>query len=289
MRLARARGWVDAPGASDSGRKLQAHPVPVVGGVAILIGLLALEMGDGVALGDPVFLEHSFGLMFEGTLAWPPLLAAFLLGLFDDLKPGGLRPLLKLSGQVGVGFVVACSVFGPSYPLHMLLCLVFVPLFLNAWNTFDNADGAATGVGAVALLSVGSPAAAPLLGFLGWNLGPRSGAPAYLGDSGSHLLGCLVLLHPGAWPLALLPVLDLARVALGRVMSGRAPWRGDRSHLAHRLQARGLTPLQVALLLWALAALPMLWPGWGGVGLGGLGFLATVWASGACPDPEAPR
>lgn len=289
IRLARSMGWVDGPGGADAERKLQGRAVPVVGGTAILIGLCALEMGEGVSLGDPIFVDHASGLMFEGTSAWPPLLAAFLLGLIDDLKLGGLRPAHKLIGQVGIGFVVACSVFGPLHLLNTLLCLLLVPVCLNAWNTFDNADGAATGVGAIALLSVGSPAAAPLLGFLGWNIRPRAEAPAYLGDSGSHLVGCLVLLHPGAWPIMALPLFDLIRVACLRVLEGSAPWQGDRRHLAHRLQRCGLAPLQVALCLWALAALPLLWPGWGGLGLGAAGFLAMVWATRACPDPHAPR
>jgi len=287
IRLARASGWVDAPSSTDSERKLQGSAVPVVGGAAILFGLLALGIGDGVSLGDPVFVDNAFGVMFEGTMAWAPLLAAFLLGLVDDLKPGGLHPALKLLGQAGVGFVVALSVF-PGEEVHLFVCLLITPLFLNAWNTFDNADGAATGVGALALLSVGSPAAAPVLGFLGWNVRLRKGAPAYLGDSGSHLLGCLVLLHPGAWPLVALPIFDLVRVVCVRIAEGRAPWKGDRIHLAHRLQARGLPPLAVALCLWALAASPLLWPGWGGLGLAALGFTATVWATRPCPDPEAP-
>jgi len=283
IRFAHASGWVDAPSSTDTERKLQGSAVPVVGGAAILFGLLALGIGDGGSFGDPVFVDHASGVMFEGTMAWPPLLAAFLLGLVDDLKPGGLRPALKLLGQAGVGFVVALSVF-PGESAHLFLCLVFVPLALNVWNTFDNADGAATGVGAISLLGVGSPAAGPLLGFLGWNLRGRGGAAAYLGDSGSHLVGCLVLLHPGAWPLMALPAMDLLRVSVLRVRRGQAPWEGDRRHLAHRLQEKGLPPLAVALCLWVVAAIPCVCPGLLGLGLTAIGFLALVWVTRPCPD-----
>ena len=157
IRLARALDWQDAPGPSDHERKQQAQPVPVVGGAAILLGLFAL--GD------------------SGPWVWPPLLAAFFVGLVDDLLPGGLRPGLKVAGQAGVGLVVAQSLF-PGDMAQLLVCLVLVPLALNIWNTFDNADGAATGVGALCLFSLGSPAAAPLLGVLPWNLRPRGGAAA---------------------------------------------------------------------------------------------------------------
>ena len=276
IRFARALGWQDAPGPSDHERKLQARPVPVVGGAAILFGLLALELGGGGALGD------------SASSVWPPLLTAFFVGLVDDLLPGGLRPSLKVAGQAGVGLVVGLSVF-PGDMAQLLLCLVLVPLALNIWNTFDNADGAATGVGAICLISLGSPAAGPLLGFLPWNLRGRGGAAAYLGDSGSHLLGCLVILHPGAWPLMALPAMDLLRVSILRMRSGQAPWKGDRRHLAHRLEERGVTPLVVALSLWGLAAITCGIPGPLGLGLTALGFLGLVWGSRPCPGTEVPR
>ena len=268
IRLARALDWQDAPGPSDHERKQQAQPVPVVGGAAILLGLFAL--GD------------------SGPWVWPPLLAAFFVGLVDDLLPGGLRPGLKVAGQAGVGLVVAQSLF-PGDMAQLLVCLVLVPLALNIWNTFDNADGAATGVGALCLLSLGSPAAAPLLGFLPWNLRPRGAAAAYLGDSGSHLLGCLIILHPGAWPLMALPAMDLLRVSILRLRAGQPPWQGDRRHLAHRLEARGRSPLFVALCLWGVAAISCAVPGWLGLGLTGVAFSGLVLASRPCPDGGGPR
>lgn len=279
--LAKRVGWVDEPSAEDSERKLQAAPVPVIGGAAILVGLLVLEVGGRASLGSALFAEYEFDV----SQVWPALLSAFLLGLVDDLRRGGLAPGVKVAAQVGVGLVVAHSVFALE-PIATLACVLVVPLVLNVWNTFDNADGAATGVGALALFSVGSPAAGPVLGFLGCNLRLRGSAAAYLGDSGSHLLGCLVLLHPGAWPLMLLPALDLARVSCLRISEGRAPWRGDRTHLAHRMQRRGLSPLRVALCLYLLAALPLLWPGWPGLALGVFGFLFSVWASRPCPESK---
>ena len=281
--LAKKVGWVDGPCAEDSQRKLQAAPVPVVGGAAILLGLFALEVDGRTSLNSALFMGHD--LVGEGALAWPALVAAFLLGLVDDLRGGGLPPAVKVAGQVGVGLVVAFSIFAME-PVYTLACIVVVPLALNAWNTFDNADGAATGVGALALISVASPAAGPVIGFLGCNLRRRGGAIAYLGDSGSHLLGCLVLLHPGAWPLMLLPALDLLRVSFLRISEGRAPWTGDRTHLAHRMQRRGLSPLQVAVCLYLVAALPFFWPGWPGLALGLFGFLFSVWASRPCPESE---
>ena len=91
----------------------------------------------------------------------------------------------------------------------------------------------------------------------------RRGDPrAYLGDSGSHLLGMMLLLTPAAWPLFLLPLLDLARVAAVRLREGRPIWSADRLHLAHRLQAAGLAPTAVVAVLVGIALPALLVPGW---------------------------
>ena len=74
------------------------------------------------------------------------------------------------------------------------------------------------------------------------------------GNSGSHLLGILLLLDPIGRVALLLPVLDLLRVSLVRLAAGARPWVGDRRHLAHRLQKTGLSAPLVALILIAIAA-----------------------------------
>ena len=130
---------------------------------------------------------------------------------------------------------------------------------------------------------------------------------AYLGDSGSHLLGLLVLLSP-LGPLAMVvPLLDLLRVASLRRSEGRPPWLGDRRHLGHRLEAAGLRPARAAAV-GAMLFLPswfaLLGPavGWLLVAVlaQGGGFLVLLrltpdpcWDPGApsraCPRPPAVR
>jgi UDP-N-acetylmuramyl pentapeptide phosphotransferase/UDP-N-acetylglucosamine-1-phosphate transferase len=77
---------------------------------------------------------------------------------------------------------------------------------------------------------------------------------AYLGNSGSHLLGALLVLDPIGRFALLLPALDLVRLSLVRLAAGSRPWVGDRRHLAHRLQRAGLSRVLVALILIAIAA-----------------------------------
>lgn len=211
-------------------RKLQRGAVPRVGGIVLALGLLACcRPAAPLALG-----------------------AAFLVGLADDLAPRGLPRALKFALEAGV-----CGLFAWQYPGSSALGFALAALALCAANTFDNADGALGALGAAGLAWTLPGAAALLCGFLPWNLWirTREGAPrAYLGDSGSHLIGLLLASDPRSALFLALPAFDLLRLSFVRLRAGSRPWIGDRRHLAHRLQARGLGPTLVVLVLLLIAA-----------------------------------
>lgn len=302
-RLARRMGWVDAAGGEEAARKRQARPVAAVGGAAILLGILTgwvlLDLTGrgpdalvpGRALGR--WLASSPGV---GATLFPlgGVLAAFAVGLLDDLLPRGLRPRWKLLGQAGSGallgapLLVSTAVEPTAALAVVLLFALGAAVCANAINTFDNADGAATSLVGLALLGPAPMLAAPVLAFLPFNLRlgsrPRSEPAAYLGDSGSHLLGMLLLLTPAAWPVLALPLADLARLARVRSRAGSAPWVGDRRHLAHRLAAGGLARVAVAAALVAVA-LPSVLLGWLGVPFTLALFALALRRS---PDPDGP-
>jgi UDP-N-acetylmuramyl pentapeptide phosphotransferase/UDP-N-acetylglucosamine-1-phosphate transferase len=224
-------------------RKLQGGSVPRVGGIVLALGLATCCRP-------------------AAPLA---LAAAFLVGLADDCAPRGLPRALKFALEAGV-----CALFAWQSPGSFAPGFALAALALSAANTFDNTDGALGSLGAAGLVAPMPCAAAILGGFLPWNLWirTRSGTPrAYLGDAGSHLLGLLLASDPRSAPFLLLPALDLVRLSWVRFAAGSRPWIGDRRHLAHRLQARGLPPTAVVLVLLAIAA-----PAF---------FLAPVWAAGA--------
>ncbi len=309
----RARAW----GFADSGvgieRKLQTRAVPVVGGVAILLGLslaLACTPTWGPAAIARGWVDPQWSVGIPMPSPWTcvlSLLLAFGAGFWDDLKrPAGIPALSKLGLQLTAGIPLAIDCASRAQPFgawSLPILLVAMPLAsavaLNAINTFDNADGAATGIGILALAAPAPMAAAALLGFLPFNLcrggrgttgargtGSTIGSPrAYLGDAGSHLLGMLILLHPPAWPVLILPLVDLARVSLYRLRAGLPVWRGDRRHLAHRLERRGmgrLATLATLVLLAAPAALLGYCLSAGGLALGcgltAVGYFALSWA-----------
>jgi len=231
-------GWLtDSTVAGEEWRKPRERAVALVGGAAVLLGL--------ACTGVP--------------LPWKALLAAFLLGTWDDLRP--LPAWLKLLGQVLAGALLAQEMghVGMEIPLAILVAVAAQ----NAMNTWDHADGLCAGLAAVALPPV---VAGPFLGFLPWNLllmrkGSKEGETgvpwAYLGDAGSHLAGILMVWYEPARPLLLLPLLDLARVSWLRMRAGQPIWVGDRRHLAHRLQALGVAPKLVALMA-LMPCLPLL-------------------------------
>lgn len=207
------------------------------------------ERGASVPLagGVAVFLGAAVSVYFGPEAALLPFLGALMLGTIDDGAP--LSPGVKFTGQLFVAW--ACSYFVPDQDPWVLIPLVVVAM--NAVNTYDNADGAAAGLGAIAL--VGTPIGAALLGFLPWNLAKtRRWKGVYLGDAGSHVVGVAIALTPGARWFLLVPLLDLARLSVLRLRSGSRPWIGDQRHLAHRLAAAGLGSVSIAFLLAILVA-----------------------------------
>ncbi len=265
IRLALAAGWIDRWEGNPE-RKPRRAAIPLVGGFSLAAGLAA------------------------GGEEWPwgALLLALLLGSIDDRLPRGLPVGWKLAGQALVALLLALlhpsgslpGAFGPAETF--LLALVA----MNAVNTWDNADGAAAGLAWAAGQWGGSAGlAGAALGFLPWNLAPSKGVPrAYLGDGGSHLIGVAIAARPQmAWVL-LLPLLDLLRLSILRFLAGDPPWRGDRRHLAHRLQAAGMPPWALALLLALLAGAPLVW-GLSGVLLSVVAFALLVLRT---PSPCSP-
>ncbi|MCB9513785.1 MAG: undecaprenyl/decaprenyl-phosphate alpha-N-acetylglucosaminyl 1-phosphate transferase [Candidatus Latescibacteria bacterium] len=240
--------FLDAPGE----RKLQSRPIPVLGGAAIVLGLLA-----GLTLTWPD-AERGLLLRWLAGSLW-----LLVVGMLDDRR--GLGPRRRLLGQLLAALLLLPELRGWLDPggLAVALGLVWVLGLVNAMNFLDNMDGAAGTLaltGAVALaLSFGVagvpalaaplwPLAGALAGFLWWN---RPSARLYMGDAGATVLGYTLalfslLLVPRAglspWLLPFvvaLPLYDSCTVFWIRWREGRPLWVGDRRHATHRLLDRG--------------------------------------------------
>jgi len=281
---------VDEPGS----RKMHSGSIPLAGGLAIFSGiLLALGMAGlllAMHVADPMTVERiQYGFTHRGGQLAVIVcggLAMLSLGLLDDRYE--LSPGIKFFGQVLVAFLVAASgiritLFVPSIVFSYAVTILWIVTLVNAFNFMDNMNGLCGGLAAIAALLFACSAAfrgdylvaglsflcaGSFCGFLPYNF-PR--ATAFLGDSGSHLLGFIVAVlavlphyysskypHPAAVlsPLLILavPLFDLASVVIIRWRAAQPFYLGDNNHLSHRLVRRGFPPVRAVILIW-LAAL----------------------------------
>lgn len=267
-RLARRLDVVDRPG----GYKAHGKPSPLLGGVAIYLGVLA-----GVAITAPVD-GYALAVMAGTT-------AVFALGLLDDRRDLGVGTRLAVQ-LVAAAIPVAVLAWRVDTPmpqptwLLVAIALLWIVGLTNAFNLLDNMDGVSAGVGAltalflVALATVtGQPTTWPALavagaclGFLRANFPP---ATIFMGSAGSLPIG--FLLAATALPLAsareqpgdlvpvaaifFLPLLDTALVILSRLRRGLDPMRNPgRDHVAHRLVRLGLSVRVTVMTLYAVSA-----------------------------------
>ncbi|MFM7718988.1 MAG: glycosyltransferase family 4 protein [Actinomycetota bacterium] len=210
-RLSLRMGWVDNP----SDRKVHPTPTPTVGGLAMLLGVLAGVLASRLL---PVVgsVATTSGDLQAAVLAAVAIVA---LGLVDDVK--GISAETKLVGQIfcaGLAVLLGVQLLFFYLPgqgivsldptLAIPLTVLWMLVMVNAMNLIDGLDGLAAGIAAIAALaflvylrsggaSTAPSAAAVLaaivagtaLGFLPWNFHP---ARIFMGDVGSMLLGLLL-------------------------------------------------------------------------------------------------
>jgi len=206
-------GAIDQP----SERKVHPKPVPTMGGLGILFGVL---VGLGVAYVTPSFRDlFRFSTELQGALYAGVAIAA--VGVVDDLRT--LSAPAKVAGQVlAAGLLILSGVellffYFPTQGTILLgsdlavpLTVAWVLIVVNAVNLIDGLDGLAAGIVVIAAAAffvyaygapapLSGPASAPALlaaitagaalGFLPHNFYP---ARIIMGDTGSMLLGVLL-------------------------------------------------------------------------------------------------
>ena len=269
-RLAPRMGLLAKPGE----HRLHQSPTPMVGGLAIYIGLLA----------GLVFVNADY------TSLLPSLFVMCCVGALDDRfkLPSSVRFLAQAIAAylmiilaqvmlVDLGFLFSTDkriIMGPNVATAMTIfsCIGVI----NAINMSDGMDGLSSSLiltVLIALLVIGHPAVELILvlmgalaGFLFWNIRiGRKRAAAFMGDAGSTMLGILIAyllisssqIDNGISPvtalwLLSLPLIDAVAVLIVRPLRGRSPFSADRIHYHHQLLDRGLS-VNLALCL-AIAA-----------------------------------
>lgn len=243
--------------------------------VIVIIGLV-----DDILVLSP--LSKLIGEVFAGVV---------LIG-FADIRLSNLHGLF---GVTEMGILA-------SYGLSFFLLLAII----NALNLIDGVDGLASGLGmlycaffSIYFLRAGEIAWA-ILGicligslavFFFYNVFGKQ-QKIFLGDSGSLLLGYMMTafvfhmlemnayhlvpekLQMSAAPMVALavltvPMFDMARVSITRIVHGKSPFQADKNHIHHLLLRTGLNHLQttgvlmvVSLLFIGLAILGRNWNMW---------------------------
>ncbi len=255
-----------------SARKEHASPIPTMGGVAIIAGMM-------VAL----FLWFPFGNQEAQICFFFSITILFGVGIMDDLKD--LSAKYKFIIQAGLAMLIALSgiritSFDGLFGIHELplaaqytLTILAITGITNAFNMIDGIDGLAGGLGFMSLVTLGIfltldgdvntaliafALAGGLFAFLYFNFNP---ARIFMGDTGSLVLGfviavlCIrlmqvnlavtnpVLNHAPVFVLGivLIPVYDTLRVLSMRIWKGRSPFMADKTHIHHILTRAGFS------------------------------------------------
>jgi UDP-GlcNAc:undecaprenyl-phosphate GlcNAc-1-phosphate transferase len=268
--IAMAVGLVDTPG----GRKTHEKSTPIVGGIAMYLGLLF----GGISLG---ILPSISWLLLGSSLL-------IVIGVIDDRF--NLSPAVRLIAQTSVALMMiflanlqitslgsplffdwALGVF--SVPFTILITLTMI----NAFNVLDGIDGLSGGVtfivlGFMAFLSIDSTTLnltlllmTTIFGFLLCNTPSNINrkAKCFMGDAGSTFLGFSIIwlgislsqgespsMSPvtGLWLVAI-PIFDFTVSVLRRILSGKSPFAPDRNHLHYILLDAGRSPKKTLFLI----------------------------------------
>ncbi len=277
--MARKLGLVDHPG----GYKRHTGDVPVIGGIAMFVGMFA-----GLSLvGVPTDVLLSV------------FIASFLLtitGVLDDrlTTPAAFRIALQIAvvlimvygarlslGEIGDPFGTGLISMGP---VTLVFTVAVTVTMINAYNLIDGADGLAGSLALVALLAIAVvgglhelstaialTCAAAVFGFLIFNYPVKTNRPlrAFMGDAGSTLLGFTIvwialgisqgpdrLISPVLclW-FASIPIYDTLTCFVRRILQGKSPFLPGCDHFHHTLQDGGFGVRQTLGILTGLQAI----------------------------------
>lgn len=282
-RLAIKYGLYDNP----AGDKLKIHEeaIPYFGGLAMMVGTL-------LALMAVSFFTQ--GLITELITIGFSIVIISLFGLWDDLNWKHIlqaRPKLKFKVLIQLGLVILITIifvangikvqFFPQLALAGVLTFFYILGLTNAINLQDGLDGLAAGLVAISAIGFGILSywnsnelgivlalvtLGATLGFLIYNFNPAS---IFMGDSGSYFLGLIVVIlaiiftskpYDFRWfigPIMIvgLPIFDTGLTIIRRLVRGKSPFCGDRSHIYDRIHSKGVSVRKTVLICYFIQIL----------------------------------
>jgi len=280
VRVAKKHYLVDIPNSRSSHGK----PVPILGGVAILISFI---------LSFLIFSDGYFELPFQYIIA--SLLIIFTMGVKDDLL--NLSPRNKILGQVLAAAIIAVlgdlrivHIYGflgideLGYVSSILVTIFSIMVITNAINIIDGIDGLASGVSMVVVVTLGiffflfhnidfiilaACFFGSLVVFFRFNVFGKKNK-IFMGDTGSMVLGYVISLmiiefnennfyinstyDVNVAPVVLcgiliVPFFDMIRVIFLRIFRKRKPWEPDHNHIHHYLLKIGFSHFKATSII----------------------------------------
>ena len=253
--------------------KVHAHPVPLLGGVAIFLAFLITLLLKANTFYLPPIIMFSLGCF-----------VLLLVGLIDDKM--GMMPSFKLFGQLLAAILVVKGGirvgFMGNYYLNVIFSYIWIIGITNSFNLLDNMNGLSSGIagisaaffGIIAYLNgqfsvsvVAFAMAGSSFGFLKHNF-PK--AKIFMGDSGSLVLGYTlsVLAIMSGWqygknittiliPFIVLgyPIFDTVLVTVMRVSQKRSVFQGGKDHSSHMLALLGFKRYRTVLAVYVICFL----------------------------------
>ncbi len=251
-------------------RKVHKESIPTMGGLAIFAGILIsyLFLGQQIS-------EHTIQFLIAASLIL--FFTGFFDDLLDMNAKKKLVLQIIASAVVAYGGIRINNLYGilgiyeiPIW-LQYTITILFIVSITNAYNLVDGIDGLAGSLGLMSSLIFGGLfyqfkyidyailsfcMSGALIGFLKFNFHP---AKIFMGDTGSLIIGFFLstlainlldikeipnvkanFVSPALIAAVLfVPLYDVIRVCVIRILTGNSPLQADRNHVHHMIVAQG--------------------------------------------------
>ena len=278
VKISRRKNLMDEPGTRSS----HLRKIPNLGGIALFYS---------IAVCASIFAFELFELY---KFLFASLVILLYIGVMDDIVI--MRAYKKLLAQIVVtslmviGSVVRIrsffglfGVYELNYYFSLAISIFTFIVLINAFTLIDGIDGLAGGYSMICsamfgisyfrlgeynypLVVLSGVIIGAVTGFLYYNLSNYRKHKAFMGDTGSMILGFLLAFTaicfidifidkelpdvpryylqsaPAiAMAILILPIIDTLNVFIIRVVKGKSPFQADKNHIHHSLLELGLT------------------------------------------------
>jgi UDP-GlcNAc:undecaprenyl-phosphate GlcNAc-1-phosphate transferase len=287
-RVYERRRWLDDPKKQSHEKVIHTQAVPRGGGLAVftsilLASLLFLPFDHhliAIIAGGFVIMVIGVWDDIKNVNPYARLLLGFLAATLV-VTAGINMPFITNPIQGGVfnfnSVDIPLVTRGVALNMSLvanIMAIIWIVWCMNMVNWSKGLDGQLPGIVVIAALVIAmlsfrfsqdvtqwkvsilaAIVAGSYLGFLPWNLYPQKMMPGYGGGALAGFFLAVLSILSGAKLATLIivlavPMIDAFYVMMRRIMSGKSPVWGDRSHFHHKLLDLGWSKRTVALFYW---------------------------------------